>query len=143
MNLFGHEIDLTSKEIWISVIIFLTYYLWHENFQIHSSEFVCNPQKCEVISKNMKGRTINKQPIDIANIERFNTKVFYSKYEDSKRESSNRRSTVYAITKNGKSYRFFKNSYSKSDKNQTDAIVNILNKHLPTTQEKADINISF
>ena len=140
MNFFGHEIDFTSKKFWTSIILFIAVCIWCHHFQPQTCEFTCNPQKCEVVNKNISGRTINKQSVDIANIKSFSSKDIYSRGEGGTHDHF--RTTIYAPDKRGKTYRFFKKSYSDNNK-RTEEIANELNSYLPTTQDKANIYIKF
>lgn len=140
MKIFNHEIDITSKNFWISVLLFLGVCIYSYKFDIHSSEFICNPTQCEVIDKNVRGKIINKKPVKIDQIQSFEIYRYYNSFEGGRRKHY--RETVYAIPKYGKPYRFMKAS-SQEKSNHAENVVTELNRILPTTQDKIDVYIKF
>ncbi len=126
--------DDQIKRFWCVVGIFITVLF----VQTNESTFTCNPQICEVSNKNMFDVPIYKKKVKINQIERFETREYYSRFEGGK--LNRKRETVYAIPKYGKPYRFMGASSSDSSGRATQ-VSEKLNQLLPTTQDKIDVKI--
>ena len=130
--------DQVKKIGWTIAIVLIILAL-----QVRHSTFTCNPNVCEVKNQNTFGFTLYTKKVNIEQIQRFETREYYSFLEGGKHSTgSHYRETIYAIPKYGQPYRFMGASH-KSRYSYAEDIVNKLNKLLPTTQDKMNVKIKF